>query len=423
MTSSATSWSSDDVTARVLLVFLVPLVFLGFAGGCSGQQSGGSPGSRARSASSIEEPAIEALRRGDFARAGRAADDALESRPDAARAAAVRAVSRYQAAGRELLARLEGMAERLGGGVSLTADLRKALLDTDRALAAVDADLAIAQADPGFALELCIACWSYDWDADRTVEEHEQRLLEIEYDVSGKPLPPGDARRRPTFRLDHGDILWARAMVAFQRAALHLGVAYDWTALATMLGDPPDKVVRIPLLDADSMARARQLALTALDFSDRCRAAFLAETDDDREWVPSPRQKSHPVPLEVDDRLYTLWADIVGDLRALLGSEAGISIGELFRLAPKATTPAQLGYLDLGRAFAEPRAITIDLRAADAISDFGPGVAPHVRDFFGYLWRDEMTRSPIIGRMRAARDSLLRGEPFEQKLRYILWFN
>jgi hypothetical protein len=407
------------VTARAHVLLAVGVALVGI--GCSGQQGKGPAGQP--TASPVEEPAIAALRRGDFAGAGRAADDALDSRPDAARAAAVRAVSRYQAAGRELFARIEAMAGRFGSDAALTAEFRKAMLDTDRALAAVDADLAIAQRDPAFALELCIACWSYDWDADRTVEEHERRLFEIEYDTRGEQLPPGDARRRPTFRLDHGDILWARAMVAFQRAFLHLGAAYDWTALPKRLDEPTDGVVRIPLLDADSMVRARQLALTALDFSDRCRAAFLAETDDDREWVPSPRQKSHPVPLEVDDRLYTLWRDIVGDLRALLSSEAGLSIGELFRLAPQATTPAQLGYLDLGRAFAEPRAITIDLGALDSIEDFGPGVAPHVRNFLGYLWRAEMTPSPIIGRMRAARDSLLRGEPFEQKLRYILWFN
>ena len=28
--------------------------------------------------------------------------------------------------------------------------------------------------------------------------------------------------------------------------------------------------------------------------------AYLAETDDDREWVPNPKQQSHPMPLPVD---------------------------------------------------------------------------------------------------------------------------
>jgi hypothetical protein len=35
-----------------------------------------------------------------------------------------------------------------------------------------------------------------------------------------------------------------------------------------------------------------------------------------------------------------------------------------------------------------------------------------------------MKPSPIVGRMRAARDSLMRGEQtLDRKLRYLFWFN
>jgi len=267
----------------------LPLLLLA-ATGCDKNGAARPNPSGRPTASSAEQPAIDALVRGDFAAAGSEADRVLKRTPDAARAAAIRAVARYQAAGVALIARgeaFEGMIEH-GEPARIDGEVRAALEAFDRELAAVDGDLAIAEADPTFSIEVCLACWRYDWTGDKEINERDVHMLEIEYDVRGEELPEGDPRRRPTFRLDHGDVIWARAMISFQRALVHLGKAYRWSALATLRGSDT-RVIRVPLDRADDVKRAGELALVALDHAERSRAAYLAETDDDREWVLSPR--------------------------------------------------------------------------------------------------------------------------------------
>ena len=148
---------------KIRLLLLLPLAL---AAACD-KNGARHPNPNGRpTATSAEKPAIDALARGDFAGARKAADEVLQRTPDAARAAAVRAVSRYQAAGIALFARLSALEGALESRDTARVDseLRAALLAADEHLAAVDADLAIAEADPTFALELCIACWSLRLD-------------------------------------------------------------------------------------------------------------------------------------------------------------------------------------------------------------------------------------------------------------------
>jgi hypothetical protein len=406
-------------TAARYALLLLPLV-----AACDKNGAGRSPPSGRPTASSAEQPAIDALVRGDFAAAGSEADRVLKQTPDAARAAAIRAVARYQAAGVALLARaegLEGLIEQ-GDAARIDGEVRSALEQFDRALVAVDADLAVAEADPTFAIEVCLACWRYDWTGDKEINERDERMLEIEYDLKGAELPEGDPRRRPTFRLDHGDVIWARAMISFQRTLVHFGKAYRWSALAGVRGDM--RVLRIPLVSREDVERAGELALVALGHAERCRQAYLAETDDDREWVPNPKQKSHPVPLEVDAALYDTWGGALADLGGLVRGETGVPLGELLGLVPEYRGPRDLGYLDIGRIFSEPRDIVIDAAGIEDLEKAQQNPGPLIKSFLGALWRDKMKPSPIVGRMRAARDSLMRGEQtLDRKLRYLFWFN
>jgi hypothetical protein len=309
-----------------------------------------------------------------------------------------------------------------GDAARIDRDIRAALAAFDRELVKVDADLAIAEADPTFAIEVCLACWRYDWTGDKEINERDERMLEIEYDSRGAELEENDPRRRPTFRLDHGDVIWARAMISFQRMLVHLGMAYRWSALASLRGDL--QVLRIPLDSADEVKRAGELALAALDHAERCRQAYLAETDDDREWVPNPTQKNHPVPLEVDAALYETWGGALSDLRGLVRGETGLPLGELVALVPEYHGPTNLGYVDVGRVFSAPRDVVIDVRGIDDLEKAKDNPGPQLKSFFGGLWRETMKPSPIVGRMRAARDSLMRGEQtLDRKLRYLFWFN
>ena len=368
--------------------------------------------------------AITALQSSRFADARREADAVLVQDATSSRAAAVRAIATYQGAVTRLAGELEAIVD--------TGELVKALdhaagramwtkfLD---ALDAIDKDLAIAAADPGFALELCVACLEIDWNGRRGVDERDRRMLELEYDGRGGRLAETDARRRPTFRFDRGDAEWGRAMLGFQRAFVNLVLAYDWRQLDNLFrGRAASRRFVFPVADKARVTRAHELLLFALERSAAERVAYLAETDDDREWVPSPTQTNHPMPLAVDDALYATWAAVLADTTDLLASKTGVSFAEIARLIDddlERLVPA--AYLDLGAMLREPTDIVLDL------SDTGESpqnVERILRGLLGNGYRPAMRASPLVGRIRTMIDSVDRGEEtFEHKLRYLFWLN
>lgn len=312
-----------------------------------------SPAQRAADATA----AVSALRAGQFDVAAREAETALALDPGNAQAAAVHAIATYQRTGNRLATEIFALLEtsKVLKGFEHERG-RHMWIDFGVALERVDRDLAVVAADPAFALELCPACWEHDWNRNGQIDESDRRLFEIEVDAAGERLADGDPRRRPTFRFDVGDAEWARAMVAFQRAIAELVLAYRWNELDKLYrsSTEDDKVV-LHLADAARVRHARELVLAGVGFAARARAAYLAETDDDREWLPNPRQHSHPIPLAVDDALYARWRDVTDDIHRLLASEDGLALVELAAiLAPRHARDMPDAYLDVGAMLREP---------------------------------------------------------------------
>jgi hypothetical protein len=390
-------------------------------------------------------PAVAALQGARFADATREATLALGRDRGNSRAAAVRAIAGYQAAGTALLGELERIMESGADLKALDHAAGRAMWQRFAdALGSIDRDLAVVAADPQFSLELCLACWEYDWNRNGTVDDGDRRLFELENDGRARlgddgdgELPQGDPRRRPTFRFDTGDAEWARAMMSFQRAGLELILAYRWTELDLLFRRKraEDQRLVIPLQDAARVPRARQLIIEGLGYADRCRASYLAETDDDREWVPSPRQQSYPMTLAVDAALYQTWEGVIGDLRRMLESQEGLSLRGMFtltvgddeedlRLVPDA-------FVDLGAMLREPSDITIDFELVEQIdaADENVPVARQlmeklVRGVIGKGYSAKMAPTPLLERLARMRRDLETGnETFERKLRYLFWLN
>jgi hypothetical protein len=370
-------------------------------------------------------PAIAELRAAHFVEAERVATALLVRDPRDARAAAVRAIATY-------VQTAEQLGNELRTVLDDSADLH--FLEHERARTAwrtfadhldrVDRDLAVVADDPGFSLELCFACWDHDWNHDGKIDDRDRQLLEIELDADGRDLAPDDPRRRPTFRFDRGDADWARAMVAFQRAIAELVLAYRWSELdKVFLRDVDHQRLVIPLVDPGRVRHARELLLAGLGFADRCRGEFLAETDDDREWMPNPHQHDHPVPLPVDDALYAQWAAITGDLRRLLASEEGLGVRELMKLFFYPYSPASEfpdAYIDIGRMLREPSDIVLAFEGQPAPATWERAL----RGMLGHGYTTSMRASPLIGRLRRMRDDLDRDlDNVSRKMRYLLWLN
>jgi hypothetical protein len=394
--------------------------------GCSGGPPRGRSSPAQREAAA---PAVAALRAGRFEESRSAAEKTLAGDPENSVAAAVRAIARYRGVMESLRGDLEAIAEKLDGSQMRLDDqgLRAALLRAEAGLAEVDRDLVAAAGDPDFSLELCLACWKQDWNGNGRMDEGDELLFQVEMDAGGGEIPSGDPRRKPTFRFDAGDAHWARAMIAFQRAGMNLVAAYRWdeavNLVSSMFGRSP-QVIRFPLDDAGRVRRARELILAGLDHADRSREAYLAETDDEREWVPSPRQKDHPLPLPVDAALYDTWDAVIDDVRRLVRGDEGLDVAEIVGLA-NPSWRMRPGYIDVGRMFAEPRDIVIDLPALEKIDTDNPqGLEAALRSFFGVYYVDRMKASPLVGRLARMRSEIDRGEDsFGRKLRYLLWLN
>jgi hypothetical protein len=307
-----------------------------------------------------------------------------------------------------------------------------ALAKADEGFSAVEGLLATASTDSNFSLELCLACWRYDWNHNGRVDRRDEALFQIEVGADGQELPEGDPRRKPTFRFDLGDIHWARAMVMFQHAAASILMAYDFSDLDKVMKMELFKenpgALTLRLADKGRMHKAKALILDGLAAAELARKLYLAETDDVNEWVANPRQKNHPLPLPVDEALYATWAEILADVVRLVQGKEGLGITELAQLGHEHWQNPPRGYLNLGMLLDQPSDLAFDaatlMELARAREEPTALVEKALRQIFGEKYQMSMKPSPLLGRFHRMKGEIERGqESFERKLRYLLWLN
>ena len=370
--------------------------------------------------------ATAALTRADLDAASADGERTLGTETTNSRAALVRAITRYERAMKQL--NLDLRTAAIGGAMAGGLNQRyldSALAHADRALTQVDHDLDVASRDPNISLDLCVACWEKDWNGNGRVDARDRLLFQIEQDAEGHPIPEGDPRRKPTFRFDVGDVSWARAFVAFQRAAINLVRAYDFSDVNRLLDerDRRPELLRLRLSHPERVKLARSLILDGLHHSDTSRRAYLKETDDEREWLPNPRQKSHALPLPVDNNLYDTWAEVVSDLERLVRGEEGLSVAELAQLGDHRWKAPPSGYIDVGRLLSEPRDLLIDLDGLERM-EAKRSAETQLSNLLGPSYVKRMRPSPLLRRLGRMKGEVDRGEEsLERKLRYLFWIN
>jgi hypothetical protein len=369
-------------------------------------------------------PAMVALQAADFDGAATESGRVLTEDPKNPFAALVRAITAYKAAMHDLVLDIQSTVLNMAFGRGFNDRyLKFALQAADKAFGDIDRDLAVAASEPAVDLDLCLACWEYDWNRNGKIDKRDRRLMAVEQDAEGRKIPKDDPRRRPTFRFDYGDVIWARAFIAFHRAAVSLALAFDFSHTFDHIGPGLPETLNIPLLSRAHIDAARQHILTGLDYSDQSRIAYQAEEDDDREWLPNPRQKNHPLPLPVDDALYTTWEGVVSDVRKLVNGEEGLSISELAQLGDHQWEVPPTGYLDVGRMFSEPTGILVDFAVIDEIDERG-GADPALRKALGKYRSERMKPSRLLRRLERMKNEVESGtESIDRKLRYLLWIN
>jgi hypothetical protein len=430
---------ADNAMRRLSALILVTLV------ACSGpgkqQRTAPTPTAprlNIRQQRQAAQPALAALRASKFKQAHQLAQRLRKGDPSNAYARLVFAVTSYKKTMHQLFMDLMTIAI----GASRTGQFnhryaRSTLTQAEADLATVGEELAAAAQQPRIALELCLACLKVDWNRNGRLDRRDRRFMEIERDAEGNRIPEDDPRRRPVFRFDHGDLAWASAFVSFQRAAIHLLLAYKWPEWrpgeiidwAEGDSDARKGPLVIKLARPKQIATARRLILKGLDHADRARRSYLAETDDDREWLPNPRQKNHPLPLPVDKALYDTWAGVLRDVKLLLAGEEGLSVTELAQLGDRQWKNPPGGYLNFGRMLADPKDIVFQsgkqLRALlRERRKNTPAFEKGLKEILGDYYVPKMKLSPLVRRLSRMKQEVERGkESLERKLRYLLWLN
>jgi hypothetical protein len=196
---------------------------------------------------------------------------------------------------------------------SLRARLESAL---ERIVAARTALERVRSAKPLFVIEP--GKWEIDFDGDGILSPFERHFFWVP--KRGVPVQPFSAavasdayyeatQTSPVIRVDGSDIQWAIAYCDFAEAALNLVLAYDF--------DP--RAQGIVLVDAKRVQGPAYARLVdGIRRSKRLRESLLAETDDDREWIPNPRQHDTAFPLAMDAQTFATWGRLLDELQRLL---------------------------------------------------------------------------------------------------------
>lgn len=189
---------------------------------------------------------------------------------------------------------------------------------------------------------------------------------------------PPEAIDATTFAFDLGDARWLEGYCHLTSAFAEMARAYDKTPLIEYCGhlmfqrvktpfaflaerNPDMEFIegtnildvvamihqfRLPLQNADALAKARQHLLNVAKLSRASWSAIRAETDNDREWIPGPGQASAVMEIEMTPEIIDAWLAMMDDLEALLEGR---------KLAPfwRGQNP-RMG-VNIRRVFTEPR--------------------------------------------------------------------
>ncbi|WP_246694438.1 hypothetical protein [Mesorhizobium sp. M2E.F.Ca.ET.209.01.1.1] len=233
-----------------------------------------------------------------------------------------------------------------------------------------------------------------------------------------------------TFRFDRADGFWLQGYAEFLMAQADFWLAHDFRAMfdgsfhmlfpraKLPLQDalvPPDggmsgniftsewrfadfvslvHLVNWPVVEPERRQAARRHLLEMIRLSREDWKAILAETDNDREWLPGPQQKgANPLTgLEVGQEQVTAWLATLTMAEDLL---EGRALLPHFRIAGKG--------INMKRFFDEPKPFDL------VLSITGPGIAP-------YLESGRILTSDDFGQIRRE----FGGAGF---LTFALWFN
>ncbi|MGI9455801.1 MAG: hypothetical protein ACR2NU_04525, partial [Aeoliella sp.] len=191
-----------------------------------------------------------------------------------------------------------------------------------------------------------------DFDGDGQATE-EETLWRIYARVTRDRRTTQEAAEQFVITLDAGDVHWLRGYCHVLMAVCEVTLAHDSRELfdrtAHLFFAKPETpypylvdgrrvfqfggdfdiadlialihLINFPVTEPERMAAAHEHLLEVVAQSRKSWEAILAETDDDHEWVPNPRQKGVIPNLQVTDEMVAAWHEFLDEAEALLNGE------------------------------------------------------------------------------------------------------
>ena len=251
--------------------------------------------------------------------------------------------------------------------------------------------------DADVKLRIPVGAIRLDLDGDGEAAESE-RLWKLFTTVAWRAAKLSDKQKAFPIGFDRADVQWMIGYTHLLRAMVETWLAYDTraffrqTAPMVFAGAPQSRVelradeydgiantiaaihlMRFEPSEPERLSAARKHLLAMVERSRRCWKAALAETDDDREWIPNAEQTSL-TPLEVTGERIEAWRRFLDEAEAVLRGK---------KLLPHWRVPGERG-INLKRAFEEPRRFDLVMWA------HGAAAAPYVAK--GPVISEEMAR-------------------------------
>lgn len=282
-------------------------------------------------------------------------------------------------------------------------DVRAMMSELLSQLAAADATLAAIR-DDSVQLGVNLVCAQLDVDGDGLTSYDESLWRIFAWAIGTQWALPDDESL--VAMLDRADVEWLRGYCHLLSALLEVGLAYDAHELFERVGhlvfEQPvtpygflidsrnattnpwgetlvDLIAGIHLLNfpvaqPQRLHAAREHLLAMIRHSRAMLDCIASETDDDREWIPSPTQHGVLSAVRTTDRIMDAWHEFLAESEALLEGR---------KLIPFWRTGEQRG-VNLKRVFEEPRTLDLVLwvqgTAAAPYLETGELTSPNVWD-------------------------------------------
>ena len=248
-----------------------------------------------------------------------------------------------------------------------------------------------------------------DFDNDGVVDPSETLLNSMGALFGARP----EADEELVIRFDSADAIWLKGYTHFLSGLLDILLAYDWSPVWDQsahlifknpnprppfnqwvgpgqgFGDWADMVaavheMRLELKDKKAWPRARNEFQSMFASSRICWARVMAETDNDREWLPSPAQTG-PGGATITQKEIDAWMLVLDELDAIMTGEklmphwrvrpgAGINIDKLVDSPPPLDIVMWVHGFSL-RRYIEEGPVSDDATWENLTAPFGPGFA------------------------------------------------